>query len=156
MTNFFLKINSLSAGRNSGDWHSPCYSALFTSLMNPIQDYSNYLPFFYIHYLILRISYQIPYTEPLLTLRAHVRAGYSSRFFICLFVCLSVRITSGNLCRFSPRNTHQTGVDYTFIGFKCANFLTKATVLEKKRVKTWPIEIVLRVVPPLRVHMLSR
>ena len=39
---------------------------------------------------------------------------------------------------------------------KCAGFLTNAAVSEKKRVKTWPIEIALRVTPPLKVHVLSR
>ena len=43
-----------------------------------------------------------------------------------------------------------------FIGFKCAGFLTNAAVSEKKRVKTWLIEIALRVTPPLKVHVLSR
>ena len=36
-----------------------------------------------------------------------------------------------------------------FIGFKCAIFLTNAAVSEKKQVKTWPIEIVLRMPLPL-------
>ena len=38
---------------------------------------------------------------------------------------------------------------------KCADFLTNACLGEKAS-QTWPIEIVLRATPPLKVHMLSR
>ena len=41
-TDFFLKIISPSAGENSGDLRSPCYSAVSTLLMNPLPDRSNY------------------------------------------------------------------------------------------------------------------
>ena len=36
--------------------HSPCYSAVSYSLMNPLPDRSNYLPFCHTHYPILRIN----------------------------------------------------------------------------------------------------
>ena len=42
----FLKINSPSTGRNSGD---PCYSAVSASLTNSLPDSSNYLPFCHTH-----------------------------------------------------------------------------------------------------------
>ena len=53
-TDFFLKINSPSAGRNSVD--SAYYSAVSASLMNPLTDCSNYLPFCHTHYFILQIN----------------------------------------------------------------------------------------------------
>ena len=36
--------------------HSPCYSAVSATLMNPLPDCSNYSPFCHTHYLILRIN----------------------------------------------------------------------------------------------------
>ena len=46
---------------------SPCYSAVFSSLMSPLPDCSNYSPFHHTHYLILRIvsSDQILYQAAL-------------------------------------------------------------------------------------------
>ena len=39
---------------------------------------------------------------------------------------------------------------------KCADFLTNPCCLGEKASQNWPIEIVLRVTPPLKVHVLSR
>ena len=93
----------------------------------------------------------------LLTLSAHAREGYSSAFSVCLSVCLSVCANNiWELTLLQPLKYAPNGRRPYFIGFKCADFLTNAAVSEKKQVKTWPIEIVLRVTPPLNVHMLSR
>ena len=43
-TDFFRKIISPSAGENSGDLRSLCYSAVSALLMNPLPDRSNYSP----------------------------------------------------------------------------------------------------------------
>ena len=57
----FLKINSASASRNSGDSRSPCYSAVLNT--NPLPDCSNYSPFCHTHYFtVSRVS---PFTKPL-------------------------------------------------------------------------------------------
>ena len=37
----------------AGTQHSPCYSAVSSSLTNPLPDWSNYSPFCHTHYLIL-------------------------------------------------------------------------------------------------------
>ena len=36
--------------------HNPCYSAVSSSLTNPLPDCSNYSPFYHTHYLILRTN----------------------------------------------------------------------------------------------------
>ena len=43
-TDFSPKTISPSAGENSGDLGSPCYSAVSSLLMNPLPDSSNYSP----------------------------------------------------------------------------------------------------------------
>ena len=43
-TDFFPKIISPSAGENSGDQRSPCYSAVSALLTNPLPNRSNYSP----------------------------------------------------------------------------------------------------------------
>ena len=55
MTDFFLKINSPVLAETPVTQRSPCYSAISSSLMNPLPGYSNYSPFCHTHYLILRI-----------------------------------------------------------------------------------------------------
>ena len=89
----------------------------------------------------------------LLTLSAHAREGYSSAFSVCLSVCEN---NIWELTPLQPLKYAPNGRRPYFIGFKCAGFLTNAAVSEKKRVKTWLIEIALRVTPPLKVHVLSR
>ena len=89
----------------------------------------------------------------LLTLSAHALEGYSSDFSVCLSVCEN---NIWELTPLQPLKYAPNGRRPYFIGFKCAGFLTSAAVSEKKRVKTWPIEIALRVTPPLKVHVLSR
>ena len=42
---------SPSAGENSSDSGSPCYSAVSALLMNPLPDRSNYSPLCHTHYL---------------------------------------------------------------------------------------------------------
>ena len=74
-----------------------------------------------------------------------------------LSACLSVCANNiWELTPLQPLKYAPNGRRPYFIGFKCADFLTNAAVSEKKQVKTWPIEIVLRVTPPFKVHMLSR
>ena len=68
-------------------------------------------------------------------------------------VGLSVKITSD---RFSPGNTHQTGEDHNLLALNVCQFFDKICCLGEKASQTCPIEIVLCVTPPLKVHMLSR
>ena len=50
-TDFFPKIISPSAGKNSETQRSPCYSAVSALLKNPLPDHSNYSPFCHTHHL---------------------------------------------------------------------------------------------------------
>ena len=50
----------------------------------------------------------------------------------------------------------QMGEDHTLLDLKCADFLTNAASLGEIASQNWPIEIVLRMTPSLKVHVLSR
>ena len=47
-------------------------------------------------------------------------------------------------------------VDFCIAAIITVRLFDKRCCLREKQVKTWPIEIVLRVTPPLKVHVLSR
>ena len=88
----------------------------------------------------------------LLTLiSAHAREGYSSQSSVCLSICAN---NIWELTLLQSLKYDQMGEDHTLLALsKCADFLTNAAVSEKKQVKTWPIEIVLHVTPPLKVYI---
>ena len=81
------------------------------------------------------------------------------RVTVVLFLSVCLSVCENNIWELTPLQPLKdapNGRRPYFIGFKCAGFLTNAAVSEKKRVKTWLIEIALRVTPPLKVHVLSR
>ena len=81
------------------------------------------------------------------------------RVTVVLFLSVCLSVCENNIWELTPlqplKYAPNGGRPY-FIGFKCGGFLTNAAVSEKKRVKTWPIEIALHVTPPLKVQVLSR
>ena len=73
-------------------------------------------------------------------------------YSVCLSVCPPdcESVLPNNIWELTPLQPLKyapNGRRPNFIGFKCADFLSKAAVSEKKRVNPWPIEF---------VHVLSR
>ena len=104
---------------------SPCYSVVSASLMNPLQDHSNYSPFCHTHYLILRVinttvSWARPFTKPLrwrLKLYCRIQSGTH------VFGACSALISISNRLIQADKTT-----DSSRLAASCINPLTAVSV----------------------------